>query len=162
MIAAIPRGRWFIVVSIFLAVLLMLVSLPEVISWYRPNWVLMVLIFWTMVLPHRVGVLSAWCTGLLLDLLYGGLLGQQAFLFAVVIYVVYKMQRRLIVFPVWQQALWVGVLVFFYQLFNFWFLALDGAMPYTWRYWLPVLTAALFWPLVKTVLSHYRYYFAVS
>jgi len=162
MIAPLPRGRWFIIATIVAGLLLMLVSLPEMLRWYRPNWVLMVLIFWAMALPHRVGVLTAWFAGLSLDLLYGSFIGQHAFLFAAIIYIVYKLQRRLIVFPIWQQALWVGGLVLFYQLFNLWFLALDGIMPYTWRYWLPVLSTALLWPFVKTLMLHFRHYFAVS
>ena len=45
---------------------------------YRPEWVPMVLIYWVMALPYRIGIGSAWIVGLVLDILEGSILGLNA------------------------------------------------------------------------------------
>ena len=58
------KGVWVIVLSFFLAYLLAIVPFPEWAMNYRPEWVPMVLIYWVMALPYRIGIGSAWCAGL--------------------------------------------------------------------------------------------------
>ncbi len=60
------RGTWAIVVSFVVAFMLTAVPLPDwAVSW-RPDWVALVLAYWCLALPRRIGVLTAWFIGLLL------------------------------------------------------------------------------------------------
>ncbi|HUM92196.1 MAG TPA: rod shape-determining protein MreD, partial [Candidatus Competibacter sp.] len=68
-------GRWIIVLSFLIAFLLGGVPLPDSLERFRPDWVAMVLIYWNMALPHRVGIGIGWLVGLLMDVGRGGLLG---------------------------------------------------------------------------------------
>jgi rod shape-determining protein MreD len=62
---------WVIFLSFFIAYLLAIVPFPEWAMNYRPEWVPMVLIYWVMALPYRIGIGSAWSAGLILDILEG-------------------------------------------------------------------------------------------
>ena len=74
-----PRaGGWVIALSFLVAFLLAGVPLPDSLDRFRPDWVAMVLIYWGMALPHRVGIGVGWLVGLLLDVGRGALLGQLA------------------------------------------------------------------------------------
>ena len=57
---------WRIPGSFMVAIILTLLPMPDWTVWLRPAWVLMVLIYWTMVLPYRVNVGTAWCVGIVL------------------------------------------------------------------------------------------------
>ena len=69
------HATWVIVFSFFIAYLLAIVPFPEWAMNYRPEWVPMVLIYWVMALPYRIGIGSAWIVGLVLDILEGSILG---------------------------------------------------------------------------------------
>ncbi|MEY4767510.1 MAG: rod shape-determining protein MreD, partial [Pseudomonadota bacterium] len=57
---------------------------PQLIRIFNPDWVLLVLIYWTLALPYRRGVLTAWGIGLLTDVLTGRLLGEYALIYALI------------------------------------------------------------------------------
>ena len=69
---------WVILLTFTVAMLFSVVSLPEFIPWQlgylRPQWVELVLIYWIMALPHRIGIFSAWVLGLFVDVLTGSCL----------------------------------------------------------------------------------------
>jgi rod shape-determining protein MreD len=99
------QGGLIIVMSVLLAMVLMLIPLPEGLRFYRPEWVLLTLMYWAMALPQRVGVGYAWVVGLFMDVLLGGSLGILAFAYALVIYLILNSHLQLRQFPLWQQAL---------------------------------------------------------
>ncbi|MEY3661077.1 MAG: hypothetical protein RLZZ169_1903, partial [Pseudomonadota bacterium] len=76
--AAIPRNRWVIVLSLVFAGVLAVLPLPGWLELWRPDWVALVLVYWVIALPQRVGLLTAWLVGFLVDVLKGTLLGLNA------------------------------------------------------------------------------------
>ena len=78
MIGSRQHGGGVIAFTFIIALLLTVIPLPEGLRFLRPDWVGLVLIYWCMALPHRVGVASGWFMGLMVDLLTGTLLGQHA------------------------------------------------------------------------------------
>ena len=72
------NGRLIIVVTLCIAMLLMILPMPEWARPFRPQWVTLTLIYWAIALPHRVGVGSGFLAGIALDVLTGTLLGQHA------------------------------------------------------------------------------------
>ena len=70
-----------ILVSFLVAMMLTSLPLPETAIIYRPDWLILVLIYWCMAIPERIGIFTGWMLGLLLDVMYGSLLGQNAMAF---------------------------------------------------------------------------------
>ena len=98
------NGKWVITLSFFLAYLLAIVPFPEWAMDYRPEWVSMVLVYWVMALPYRVGIGSAWFIGLILDILKGSVLGINAMALVIVAYVTLSLHLRFRMFSSLQQA----------------------------------------------------------
>ena len=63
------HATWVIFLTFFIAYLLAIVPFPQWGMNYRPEWVPMVLIYWAMALPYRIGIGFAWFAGLILDCL---------------------------------------------------------------------------------------------
>ena len=72
------NAAWAIFLTFFLAYFLAIVPFPDWAMDYRPEWVPLVLIYWVMALPYRVGIGWAWLAGIILDILEGSTLGLNA------------------------------------------------------------------------------------
>ena len=156
------HGVWVIAASFLLAFALAVLPMPLWAQPYRPEWCPLVLIYWCMALPQRVGVGVGWCMGLCLDILTGALLGQHALGLGVVAYLALKLHQRVRVTPLWQQALTVAVLLLCYRLLGLWVLGILGLRPNFANYLTPPLISALFWPWVFVVLRGARRHFHIT
>ena len=106
------RPKVWVIPATFLASYV-LISLPVGLQWrgYAPDWVTLVLIYWCMAAPQRVGVGAAWLVGLGLDLLTFGLVGSHALTKTVIAFLVGRVALRLRVYPVWQQTAFILILL---------------------------------------------------
>jgi len=155
-----PHGYWAILLSFLLAMVLALLPLPQWLLWGRPEWVALVLVYWVIALPHRVGLVTALVVGLMLDVLEGAVIGQNAFALVVVATLALTLYQRLRVYSLWQQAAVVFVLVGINQMICQWVQNLQGAGAATLLFLLPAFSSALLWPFVlhslRGVRRHYR------
>lgn len=156
------RGGWVIITSLLVALWLAIVPLPDWAAWVRPEWTAMVLLYWTVALPNRVGIGVAWLCGVLLDLLEGSVLGQHAFALAVMTYLALLLYQRLRMFAAWQQAGIVFVLVGIHQLLCNWVETFTGHPSNDLWFLLPAFVSALMWPWLMVLLRHLRRHFQVS
>lgn len=156
------QNGWVIAVSFIMALLLTIVPMPGWTVTLRPEWVVLVLIYWCMALPQRVGVGIAWVVGLVLDVLQGTLLGQHALSLSVVAFLTLKLHQRVRFFPMWQQALIVLLLIALHQLLILWVEGINGQPSQSWSYWLPSLSSMVLWPALFVVLRGARRYYHVS
>ncbi|KOR27749.1 rod shape-determining protein MreD, partial [Achromatium sp. WMS3] len=117
---------------------------------------------WTLALPQRINIGSAWLIGILQDVITGTLLGQHALAFSVVTFVVVSLHLRIRMFPLWQQSIIVMVLLFLERLLELWvIMATNQPIPSLW-YWVPALTSTPLWPWVYIVLRDVRRRFGVT
>jgi len=98
-----PASPLFIAFSLLAATLLNFLPLGNA-PWV-PAWLLICLVFWTIHQPRKVGVVWAFCLGLVMDVHNGNLLGQYAFMYPLVAYFGIFWQRRVMGFTRTQQAL---------------------------------------------------------
>lgn len=152
MIAARSRNNWVIWASLGLALLLSVATLPKFMEIGRPLWLALFLTYWVLALPQRVGMTTAWCIGLLADVLNGTLLGQNALILTLITFLVLSLHQRLRMFPMWQQSMVLMVVFGLAQLLHLWLNALTGSRPPTLAFVLPALVSALLWPWVCTLL----------
>jgi rod shape-determining protein MreD len=106
-----PAGSGIIVLTMLVAAWVSLLPWPDRLSLFRPEWLTLVLIYWVIALPYRIGVFWGFFTGLFQDVLFGAVLGQHALAFAVVAWLAQASYKRLRVFPPLQQNLVVFLLV---------------------------------------------------
>ena len=99
------RGTWVILITFLVAMLLMILPLPEWARPFRPQWVTLTLVYWCIALPHRFGVGTGFSLGIVLDVLTGTLLGQHALGLSLVAFIAVQLHARIRVFPFWQQSL---------------------------------------------------------
>ena len=106
------RRRVWVIPATFLASYV-LISFPIGPQWrgYVPDWVTLVLIYWCMAAPQRVGVGAAWLVGLGLDFLTFGLVGSHALTKTVIAFLVGRVALRLRAYPVWQQTAFILILL---------------------------------------------------
>lgn len=142
--------------SIVISMSLNILPLPIYLKSLNPDWVLLILIYWTLAIPEKVGVFNAWTVGLLVDVLMGRLLGMHALAYALISYSCLKFHKRLRRYPVLQQALFVSLCLLFSQMMVFWIESIQGATAFSFKFWLPVLVGTLLWPAVYSVLRFVR------
>ena len=151
-----PRNGWVLPASLLLALLLGLVPLPGMLQALRPYWLALVLAFWLLEAPDRVGLGSAFVLGLLADVVFGSLLGEQALRLVVLAFILERFRARLRFFPVSQQALTIGVLLVNDHVIAAGLHLLIGTPPLSWAYWGAPLVGMLLWPPLHLLLDALR------
>ncbi len=135
------------------AFMLAIMPLPDWAVELRPEWVTLVLIYWAMTAPAKVGITAAWFTGLLLDVSYGTLMGQHAIGMVLVIYVIHIQHQRLHMASLLQQAIVIFALLFVKQLLTLWVDGMLGRAPDSWLYFMPTITSTILWPWIYMILK---------
>ena len=156
------QGTSVIVISFLVAMLLAVFPLPLWAAVARPEWVALVLIYWVVALPQRVGVLVAAAVGLVLDILEGAVLGQNGLSLAVVAFLSLILYQRVRVFNLWQQAGVVFILLVLNQVLAQWIQTITGSGARNLWFLFPALVGALLWPGVMGILRYLRRQYRVS
>ncbi len=118
-----------------------------------PNFLALILVFWNVFQPRRVGIALAWLLGIVMDVHSGSLLGQHALAYSLLSYGAIALHRRLLWYSIVGQALQLlplfllaHVIVALVHLF------FSGVGP-SWAFFIsPFLTALLWVPLTSTIL----------
>ncbi|MCU0833714.1 MAG: rod shape-determining protein MreD [Chromatiaceae bacterium] len=157
-----PRRTWVVVASLTLALFLTILPMPVWGQDFRPQWVALVLIYWCLALPARIGVFWAWGVGLALDVTTGTVLGQHALSLSVVAWLTLELHQRIRIFPLPQQSVSVWVLLLVERLLALWVMGATGQPTPTLWYWMPTLVGMLLWPWVFLVLRDLRRHLGVA
>jgi rod shape-determining protein MreD len=147
---------WVIYLSLVTGLILMILPLPDSVHIYRPHWVALMLIYWSMALPKRVGLWTAFVAGVLVDVSQGTLLGQHAMGLVTITFINQNFYQRIRVLSLIQQAIYVFLLLLITQTITVWvegflgrptpFIAFIGA---------PIV-GMLIWPWVFVTLRDLR------
>jgi len=154
------NGGWLILVTILFAMVLGVLHLPETwpawLGWWRPAWVAMVVFYWVLALPNRLGLIAAWLLGFLVDALNADPLGLNGFLLAAITYIAWRFYERLRMYSVVQQCGVVFVLVLAGETLRLLVedMMFDRGM--SWAVALPALTSMLLWPFLYLILDRLR------
>ena len=152
-----PYSRRFpVVITIIVALMLMVLPLPDSVVAFRPDWLALTMIYWAMMLPRSWSVGSAWLVGLVLDVAQGTLLGQHALALCFVVFVTVRFHLLMRVFPMSQLTATVFSLLALYQFILFWINGVAGVHVPAVVYWGPVISGTILWPLVSIFLHGAR------
>ena len=150
-----PTG-WLIHGSFLIGLLFLILPLPAMVQPLRPYLLAMLLAYWTMEAPARVGFGTAFVLGVMADLISASILGEQAFRLVVIAWLVQHFRTRLRFFPLWQQAVAVGLLLFNDRLLSWLIHLLAGSPGLGWTWWLSPLVGVLLWPWLYVLIDMAR------
>ena len=152
-----PKFRYLVIpISFIVGMILLILPLPEWVRIYRPDWLALILIYWSMALPKRVGLWSAFIIGLLADSLLGTLLGHHALALVVITYLNLNFYLRIRALSLPQQSLYVFGLLVISQLIISWMNGIMGlTVPVQAVFGAPLI-GMLMWPLAFVILRDIR------
>ncbi len=108
-----PVRLWFILLSLIVALVLNFIPTTSVL--WIPDWIALVLVFWSIREPRHVGMGSAFLLGVAMDVADASLMGQHALAYVMITYLAGLLSRRILWFPLGQQALHVAPLLLLAQ-----------------------------------------------
>lgn len=145
-----PVNPVFIGMTLLVALAVNLLPLGRHPGW--PDLLALVLVFWNVHQPRRVGVTLAFAFGLVMDVHQGAVLGQHALAYTLLSFGAVTIHRRVLWFGAVSQSLHVLPLFLVAQVVTVVVrLAIGGMFP-GWTIWLAPLTQALLWPLATVLL----------
>ena len=143
-----PVSLRFIYLTLFAAYLLYLLPWAGFGLLLRPDFVLLVLLYWMLRAPHLCNVGTAWIMGLLIDVASGSFFGQYALAYTITAFFAIQYQRRLVLFNSMQQAGYVFLLLLVSQVVLLVIKLMAGNALPGWGYFLSSLTGILLWQLL--------------
>lgn len=156
---------WSVVgLSIAIALLLAIFPLPLDWQWWRPEFVLLVVIYWVITINTNISLLGLCLLGLFQDVLESVPLGQHGLSVILIAYLCLLSYQRVRKFSLIKQCAWVFVLVGVAQLSDNWVQGMAGHELSGLNFLKPALASALAWPFIKLWLDRlvYRYHLLVD
>ncbi len=144
-----PANPLFILLTLLLALAFNLLPLGR--SPAVPDMLALTLAFWAVNQPRRVGVGISFFFGLLMDVHQGSLLGQHGLAYSLLAFAAVALHRRMLWFPVLQQAMQVLPLFIAAHLVSLAVRMVAGDLFPGWTYFIAPCFEALLWPVVTFV-----------
>jgi rod shape-determining protein MreD len=145
-----PVNAFFMWGSLFAALLLSM--LPFGRTPWLPDVVALVLVFWSIHQPHRIGMLTAFSVGLLVDVHQSAMLGQHALAYTVLSFLALAIHRRVVWYNVFSQALQILPLFVVSHAIELMVRLIAGGVFPGYSLGFAPLLEAFFWPLASVVL----------
>ena len=141
---------------VFTFIAALLINLLPWSGWWllvKPDFVALVVLYWCIQQPRKVGFASAWLLGIVMDVAEGSLLGQHALAYSVLAFGGIVLHRRVLMFTMRDQILHVLVLVLLNDVMVLAVRMLAGAGFPGFTYFIGSLVAAALWPALSTLFK---------
>jgi rod shape-determining protein MreD len=148
-----PAKPWFVLFTLLCGLVANALPVSGVALLLKPDFLALILLYWCIQEPRLIGVGIAWCVGLLMDVTDATVFGQHALAYAVLAYAAEYFRRRVLRFPLWQQAAQVAVLLLGCSALVLFIRVAGGAPAPRWTYAVGPLVGALLWPLITVALQ---------
>lgn len=145
-----PVNPTFIWGSLAVALLLNMIPLGRM-AW-TPDLLALVIVFWSVHQPARIGIGAAFVFGLLMDVHQAAMLGQHALSYTSLAFLATMIHRRLLWYPVLSQALQLLPLFALSHLIELAIRLIGGGVFPGWTLLIAPLAEAALWPLASIVL----------
>jgi rod shape-determining protein MreD len=150
------RGLALFPASLLVALFLGLLPIPADLSGLKPFWLALVICYWLLETPERVGLGVVFGVGLAADLIHGTLLGEHALRLCMLAFIVLRFRPRLRFFTLGQQALAVGAVLLNDRFVVLMIRGFSGeALPAP-SFWLSPLVGLALWPWLFLALDGLR------
>ncbi len=152
-----PNLRYLVIfLSLLVGLILTILPMPESVQTYRPHWMALILIYWSMAIPERVGLWFAFLSGIVVDVSQGTLIGQHALALVIIVTINLNFYQRIRVMSLAQQALYVFFLLFIGQTIIVWMEGVMGRPTPIVAFLGAPFIGMLVWPVVFVILRDIR------
>jgi rod shape-determining protein MreD len=147
---------WAVAFSSFVALVLMVISLPQWIFYFWPDWIALIIVYWALHAPDRFGPFIGFVIGLLLEVLFVRKFGVQGLGLATLAFIVNSTHQQLRVLSMWQQTLLVVLFIGVFKLITGWLYGMVADFTITREYWYSLVGCMVAWPFVYILLEELR------
>jgi rod shape-determining protein MreD len=151
-----PRFPGAVLVTLILAMVLLVIPLGETLAAWRPEWVALTLVHWALIIRDRISLVMVFAIGLIVDTLYGSLLGQHALGYVLVTYLAVRLSLRMTPEAFMQQLALLFAILGVYMLASLWMLQVIGGGNIGWLYWASLLSSIVIWPVYHSLLGYFH------
>jgi len=148
-----PVRPLYLSITLFVALMINLLPLTGWVLALRPDFVALVLLYWGIYQPRKIGFLPAWLLGLAMDVADGSLFGQHALAYSVMMFTAIFLHRRISMFDMRHQILHVLPILLVMQLIVLGVRHAAGGEFPGWWYFLSSITGALLWPVSDLLMK---------
>ena len=148
-----PARRLPMALSALVALSLAVIPLPAAVDAFRPDFLVLVVFYWSIESPRAGGLTLAFAAGLALDVIRGVVMGEHALALTLMAAWATHLRLRLRVFSVVSQSLTIFTLLAGYQFVLFWVDGATGNPVTTFSRWLAPVIGGLLWPLIAGTLG---------
>lgn len=151
-------SRWLLIaVSILIALLMTVLPLNEYVAMFWPSWTTLILIYWALEAPEKIGMGVAFLSGLLLDILNGQLLGAHSLAEVITVFLALKFRNRARAHPLLQQSIFIFMLLFNERIIHMAVSVFSSiGMPDN-SFWISPFTGIVIWPFLYILMDRIRY-----
>lgn len=152
-----PRFPGAVLLTLVLAMVLLVVPLGESVAAWRPEWVALTLVHWALIIRDRISLVMVFAIGLIVDTLYGSLLGQHALGYVLVTYLAVRLSLRMTPEAFMQQLALLFAILGVYMLVNLWISQVTGrGSNLGWLYWASLVSSIVIWPVYHSFLGYFH------
>lgn len=157
------HNYWVIWLTILVGLFLQIMPWSESFYTFKPHWLMLVLIYWMLALPHRVGMATAFIVGIILDLYSGMVLGVHAFIFSIIAYLTLFKCQLIRNLALWQQSFIIIGLSVCYDLFLLIFqISIYQMITMSPMIFLSSIIDGVLWTWLFLLLQQIKRYFAID
>ncbi|WP_150538833.1 rod shape-determining protein MreD [Actinobacillus vicugnae] len=152
-----PIFQILVLISIFMAAFVL-----EIMPWpigfqgLRPNWVVLVLIYWALALPNKISVGTAFVVGIIWDLVLGSILGIHALVLSIAIYFVAKYHLILRNLSLWLQSILVMLYIIAIHFLIYFVEFVLHSAEFNSQEILGAIISGILWPWIFLLMRHIR------
>ena len=140
-------------ITALLAMMLTILPLPQILSVIWPQWLVIVVLYWSTMAPRSGGILLGFLAGLCLDVLLGTRLGEHALALSLLTYLAVRLHLLTRAKPIFEQSLFILIALVLYELSLWAIEGWSGLRVSSWTRWLHIVTGAMAWPVVVGLLG---------
>ena len=149
-----------ILITIILGLFISLITLP--LGYYAPEWMLLIVIYWAIALPSNNKLFLAFLTGIIVDIVYGQVLGISSLFYVLLVYIILRLYNSLRYMTIAQQAVVLFIFIFLKQHLLVWaYYIIDRNIDYQ-AFLIGSIVTASIWPLIYYALRFIRRKFNIG
>ncbi|HPQ97410.1 MAG: rod shape-determining protein MreD [Thiothrix sp.] len=152
----IPRFTGAVWLSLLISVGLNNLPLSGPWEIWLPDWVVLALVHWALVIRQKTSLFMAFVIGLMTDAMSSSLMGQHAFSYVMVAYFSVRLGLRMSPEAYLQQFALLFIVVGIFMLANLWIRSLTSYTGQGFNYWAPLVGSLVLWPFYHWFLGFFH------